>query len=158
GLLEYLSAALGNKEAKKGVEEHKANIGNIFPYGPRMDVAGDRATEYILFSTFIYLHTIPLIAIIIPIIVHSFSDAVMGKKGTSTMMKTWFAKSFYSSNWSRALANLLKIFSFSYLSLVYMLNYPSSIGYALVSLLVAFITLRGAAQIYENIAEMESTL
>ena len=53
----------------------------------------------------------------------------------------------------RAGINVVKVVTFSYLMLVYIANYPISIGYALIAILVLYIMARGAGQIYESIID-----
>jgi hypothetical protein len=75
----------------------------------------------------------------------------MGARGTSSEMKTKAAKLIYSSNISRALINVLKIITFSYLIVEYVDNYPQIFGYILISGLFIMILLRGAVEIYDSI-------
>ena len=148
---EYLKAASGNALIAKKVKKIKERIQKHAPHGPRMDVAGDRIVEYVFWILFTYLRIIPLFVLFIIVVRHSFADALMGARGTSSKMKTRFAKAVYSSNISRGGVNVLKFLAFSYLSLVYTLNYPAMPGYALVVILVSLVLLRGAAEIYESI-------
>ena len=122
-------------------------------FGPRMDVAGDRAVEYILWVVYTYVNVIPLFILFIVIIRHSFVDAFMAAKGTSSKMKTNFARAVYSSNLGRGGINVVKFLAFSYLSLVYIWAYPAWIGYVLVAILLAYILLRGAAEVLEAYAQ-----
>ena len=115
-----------------------------------MDIAGDRVAEYSMWVVFTYLHIIPLIILLLIIVRHSFADAMMGAKGTSSKMKSPFARAIYSSNTSRAVINALKFITFAYLILVYVNSYPILIGYVLVGALFTFIMLRGTAEIYES--------
>jgi phosphatidylglycerophosphate synthase len=121
-------------------------------FGPRIDVAGDRAVEYILWITYTYVGVLPLFVVFIAVIRHSFVDAFMAAKGTSSKMKTRFAQKVYSSNIGRGGINVVKFLAFSYLSLMYVWGYPAIIGYALVAILLAYIVIRGAAEIYEAYA------
>ncbi len=150
----YMLYALHKLPAKEqeSVKAYKQQISAKFAYGPRMDVAGDRAVEYSLWVAFTFLHVIPLFVILIIIIRHSFVDALMVAKGTSSKLKTGFANAVYGSNISRAGINIAKFVAFSYLMLIYVLDYPAIIGYALVALLVAYILVRGAAEAYEAFA------
>lgn len=66
-------------------------------------------------------------------------------------MKTGFAKAFYTSNVSRAAINILKFITFAYLMLVYISAYPILPAYILVGLLVAFIVVRGTAEVYDSL-------
>jgi len=147
----YLASVMGDAAAKSQVNKYKAGVSKSAFYGPRMDVAGDRITEYALFAVFVYLHIVPLFVLFTVIIVHSIADAMFGAKGTSSKMKSKFAKLVYSSNISRAGINVVKVVTFVYLSLVYLANWPILIGYVLVGVLVVYIVLRGTAEIYESI-------
>lgn len=153
GLLDYLRYSFGDKSNAKKIEDLKALIGKRAKHGPRFDVAADRATEYSLWGLFTYVHIVPLIVLIIIAVRHSVADALMGVKGTSSKMKTRFARKVYSSNLlGRAGINVVKFITFSYLMLVYTLHYPVGLGYALVVMLVLYILARGAAEIYESLA------
>ncbi len=123
------------------------------PFGPRIDVAGDRITEYTFWVIFTYLNIIPLFVILLVIIRHSVADAFMGFKGTSSKLKTSFARAVYGSGIGRGGVGVVKVITFSYLALVYMTNYqyPILVGYALTAILVVYILLRGAAEVYESI-------
>ncbi|MGI0141734.1 MAG: CDP-alcohol phosphatidyltransferase family protein [Candidatus Micrarchaeales archaeon] len=121
-------------------------------YGPRLDVASDRIIEYVFWIVFTYLNIIPLFVLFIIIVRHSLVDALMGAKGTSSKMKTKFAKIIYSSDIWRGGINVVKAVTFIYLALVYTAGWPISIGYILTGILVAYILVRGAAEIWESIA------
>ncbi len=151
----YLRSALGNKELKKEVRSYKEAVSKVAPYGPRLDIAGDRVTEYVMWVTFIFLHVLPLFVIFIIIIRHSFADALIGVKGTSSKMKSKFTEKVFSSNISRASIQALKFITFSYLALVWILDYPILIGYVLTTILVAYILVRGASEIYEGFKSFE---
>jgi len=151
----YLRAATGDAKAKEIVRPVKEDISKHFPYGPRIDVAGDRVMEYTFWLLFIYafFERIPAIAIFIVLLVvvrHAFADALMAARGTSSKMKTKFAKAVYSSNASRGLINVVKFLAFAYLALYYVLGYPVLVEYILVAVLFLIIMLRGAAEIYES--------
>lgn len=146
----YVKAATGNSRLSKIVKRYKEGIASHTPYGPRMDIAGDRAVEYIFWILFTYLNIIPLFVIILIVIRHSFVDALMGSKGTSSKMKTRFAKIVYASPLGRSGINVVKFLTFSYLTLVYTSNYPVVIGYLLAGILLGYILIRGAAEIYES--------
>ncbi len=124
-------------------------------YGARLDVAGDRVIEYVFWILFVFVHIIPLFVILLIIIRHSFADAFMAAKGTSSKMKSNFARIVYSSNIGRGGINIVKIITFSYLSWLYITqnflikNYML-IGYVLTGILVGYILLRGIAEIYET--------
>jgi len=151
GFITYLSSMAGNRRAKAQLAKYKSGISKTAFYGPRMDVAGDRITEYVLFAVFVYLNIMPLFVFFVVIIVHSVADAMFGAKGTSSKMKSRFAELVYSSNIGRGSINVIKVVTFAYLSLVYLSNWPIQLGYALAGILVTCITLRGIAEIYESI-------
>ena len=149
GLATYVRSLGGDARSRKIVRSFKEKISKRYKYGARIDVAGDRAVEYILWLVYTYVNVIPLFVLILVIIRHSFVDAVMASKGTSSRLKTKFAMAVYSSNIGRGGINVVKFLAFSYLSLVYIAGYPAWIGYVLVFILVAYILLRGAAELYE---------
>ena len=151
GISEYLKSALGDAKQRKAVKEAKLNSSKLAKYGPRLDIIADRITEYSFWMLFTYLHIVPFFVLVIIVIRHSFADGFMGMKGTSSKMKTRFARALYGSNASRALANILKFATFSYLILEYVSGYPAIVGNALVGILVVFIVLRGAAELYETL-------
>lgn len=153
--IEYTRYVLGklSKNESEHIKELKHKVSEHHAYGPRMDIAGDRVVEYVMWVLFTFLHVIPLFIIIIIIIRHSFSDAFMGLRGTSSRLKTRFAKIAYGSNISRAGINVLKFVTFSYLMLVYVSAYPIIYGYMLVALLVLYILARGAAELIESFAK-----
>jgi phosphatidylglycerophosphate synthase len=151
--IEYMKYSFGDKSDAKRISELKSSVGKTAKFGPRMDVAGDRITEYSLWALFIYTHVVPLFVLLIIIMRHSIADALMGAKGTSSKMKTRFARLVYSSNLiGRAGVNVMKFVTFAYLMLVYVSGYPIMIGYALVAVLVLYILARGAAEIWESLA------
>ncbi len=152
GIILYFRAALGNPIYKNKVQKLKHGISSSAPYGARMDIAGDRVVEYTLWATFVYLHILPLWILLIVFVRHSFVDAVMGSKGTSYKMKTGIAAKVYSSNIARGGINVVKFLAFSYLALVYAYGYPIVVGYVLISILLFYILLRGAAELYESFA------
>ncbi len=152
GLATYISSLRGNAKAKQLVKGIKQRMSRSARFGPRMDVAGDRAVEYILWAVYTIAGVVPLFVLIIIIIRHSFVDAFMAAKGTSSKMKTKFAQIVYSSNLWRGGINVVKFLTFAYLSLVYVWDYPIWIGYVLITILVAYILLRGAAEICEAYA------
>lgn len=149
--LTYLKSSLGNAKAQSIVRPIKEGISQTAPHGARIDVAGDRVIEYSFWILFTYLRIIPVFVFLFVMIRHAFADALMGSRGTSSRMKTWFAKAVYSSNISRASVNILKFAAFSYLVLVYVSNYPALPGYLLVAALFTMIMMRGAAEIYESL-------
>ncbi len=152
GVIDYIMALVSSDKRKKDeIARYKHQVALQAKFGPRMDIAGDRVAEYVMWILFTYVGIVPLILLFLVVIRHSFADALMGARGTSSKMKSWFANTFYTSNWSRAAINVLKVVTFSYLILVYVSHYPLLIGYALVALLFAFVMLRGAAEIYESV-------
>ncbi|MFI5412503.1 MAG: CDP-alcohol phosphatidyltransferase family protein [Candidatus Micrarchaeales archaeon] len=150
-IADYISYSIGNNKFAKKIKSLKESINKTAKYGPRFDVAADRISEYSLWATFTVLGIVPLFLLIIVIIRHSIADAFLGSKGTSSKMKTGIARAIYASNISRGGINVMKFVTFSYLILVYVSHYPIIPGYILVSLLVLFIVLRGAAEVYEAI-------
>ncbi len=152
GLATYISSLRGNAKAKQLVKGIKQRMSRSARFGPRIDVAGDRAVEYILWAVYTIAGVVPLFVLIIIIIRHSFVDAFMAAKGTSSKMKTKFAQIVYSSNLWRGGINVVKFLTFAYLSLVYVWDYPIWIGYVLITILVAYILLRGAAEICDAYA------
>lgn len=148
--VKYVSALRGNERAKAEIAVVKKTLKKKAKYGARMDVAGDRAVEYILWITFVYTGVVPIFVLFLVVIRHSFVDAVMAAKGTSSKMKTRFAKAVYSSNMGRGFVNVVKFITFAYLPFVYISGYPIIIGYVLVTVLVGYIMLRGAAELYES--------
>lgn len=147
----YIHALMGDKGAAETVRKYKLMIAKHAKYGARMDVAGDRAVEYLMWIVFTYVRILPIFVIIIIVIRHSFVDALMGNKGTSSKMKSRFGYWVYSSNIGRGGINVVKFLAFAYLTLAYVWGYPLLIGYALTAILVAYILLRGAAEVYESI-------
>lgn len=147
----YLSAAFGNVEAKAKVGKVKQGIRKSAPHGARMDVAGDRVVEYSLWIVFTYVHILPIFVILIVLVRHSFVDALMAAKGTSSKMKTRLGKALYSSNLARGGINVVKFVTFSYLTLMYIWNYPAIIGYVLTAILVIYIVARGVAEVSESL-------
>ena len=147
---QYISAAIGDRAMKEKVSSVKQSIKKHAPHGARMDVAGDRVVEYSFWIVFTYLHVLPIYVLLIVIIRHSFVDALMASKGTSSKMKTRIGKAMYSSNIARGGINVVKFLAFSYLALMYIAGYPAIIGYLLVGILVAYILARGVAEVYES--------
>ena len=155
GIGTYLRYALGNDAAARLVSRYKPKLVKEAGYGPRIDVAGDRIVEYSLWMLFIYLRVLPFFVILIVMAVHSVADALMGRRGTSSRIKTRFARLVYASKSSRLIANVLKALTFSYLMLVYISGWNLQVGYALSALLVMFVTLRGVAEIRESVADAD---
>ncbi len=149
GFITYVRAATGNKKEWDIVHKIKQKASESAPYGPRIDIAGDRISEYVLWVTFTYLGIVPLFVLFIIIIRHSFADALLGAKGTSSKMHSKIARALYASNASRAGIQITKFVTFAYLTLVYVLEYPLWIGYILIGILTAYILIRGIAEIYE---------
>ena len=150
GLSMYLNYSLGDKTNAKKIKSLKESIAKIAPYGPRFDVAADRIMEYSLWAVFTVVGIVPLFVLIIIIIRHSIADAMLGSKGTSSKMKTGFARALYASNISRGGINVLKFVTFAYLMLVYISAWPILPAYVLIGALVLFIVVRGAAEVYET--------
>lgn len=148
----YISGLLGNSKAMKEVKEAKLKTAKFAPYGPRLDIIGDRIVEYVLWIMFAFVHVVPLFVIFIIVIRNCAADGLMGLRGTSSKMKTRFARIMYASAPSRAAANILKFLTFSYLMLQYCAGYPAIVGQALVAILVVFSVVRGASEIYETFA------
>jgi phosphatidylglycerophosphate synthase len=149
-LLTYSKYLWGNESAKALVKKYRSKSSKEAKYGPRMDVAGDRVVEYTFWLVFTYLRILPLFVILLVIVRHSFVDAIMGARGTSSKMKTNFAKMVYASNIGRGGINVVKFLAFSYLALIYILGYPAWPGYVLTAILLIYILLRGIAEIYES--------
>jgi phosphatidylglycerophosphate synthase len=153
GFFAYVQASIvGNPTIEKAIKIYRKRAKEIAPYGSRLDIAGDRAVEYFFWITFTYLNLVPLFVFLIVVIRHSFVDAMMGARGTTSKMKTSFAWRVYSSNLSRASINVPKLLTFSYLILVYIYSWPLWIGYILEAILVFAILLRGVAGIYDALA------
>ncbi|MFI5412557.1 MAG: hypothetical protein ACHQX1_01565 [Candidatus Micrarchaeales archaeon] len=153
GFSDYVRAEVfGDQKLRKLVRLYKDKIKDTAPHGARFDIAGDRAVEYLFWLVYTYLNLVPFFVFVIVIIRHSFVDALMGAKGTSSKMKTRFARVVYSSNFGRAFVNLPKILAFSYLAFVYVYGWPLWIGYIFVAILVINILLRGIAEVYESFA------
>jgi hypothetical protein len=142
---------MGNPTARAEVSKVKQSIQKSAPYGPRMDVAGDRVVEYSLWIVFTYVHILPIFVILIVLIRHSFVDALMASKGTSSKMKTRLGRTLFASNIARGGVNVVKFVTFSYLVLMYIWNYPAIIGYVLTAILVLYIIARGVAEISESL-------
>ncbi len=149
GLSDYIEYLMHRKGASK-IRKIKEDIARSAPWGPRADVAGDRITEYVMWILFTFLHVIPLFILLIVVIRHSVADAFMGSRGTSSKASSWMSRVFYTSNWSRAAINVLKFLTFAYLILVFVLSYPIYIAYILVGVTVAFIVIRGVAEVYDS--------
>ena len=153
----YLRSLTGDRKAKELVSKSKANIARIAPYGPRMDVAGDRVMELCLWIAFVYVHLIPLILLLTIIIRHAVADSLMGLRGTSSKMNSRIGAMIYKSNTSRAGINVMKFVTFAYLALQYVWGYPAIIGYALVAILFVYIMARGFAEIYDTALSLPRT-
>jgi phosphatidylglycerophosphate synthase len=149
----YLDYALGSRREAKKISELKHSIEKTTRYGPRFDVAGDRIVEYSFWVVFTFLNIVPLFILLIVIIRHSIADAFLGMKGTSAKAKSRIAKLLYTSNASRAFANILKFVTFSYFILVFVSGYPLIPAYILMALLVIWLVARGSAEVYESFQE-----
>jgi phosphatidylglycerophosphate synthase len=152
GISTYLRYSFGDKSDTKKIKSLKEKAHKEAKYGPRFDVAGDRVSEYVLWFLFTYLNIIPIFVLFIVILRNSFVDAFMGGKGTSSRLKTRFARAVYGSAAGRGGVNVVKWLTFSYLALVYLINWPVSVGYALTAILVIYIVLRGIAEMHESLA------
>ncbi len=152
GIIDYIGYALGSKKKAFKVNSYRAKVKATAKFGARMDIAGDRIMEYAFWIVFTYLGLLPLGVLFLIMIRHSFVDALMGEKGTSSKMNTSFASVVYSSKIGRLITPVLKFLAFAYLAFVYVSGYPIMVGYALVGLLLFFILLRGAAEAYEAFA------
>ncbi len=159
GFMDYVNASILKKDGpiRKKISEYKAQLSKVAPYGARIDIAGDRAVEYIFWIVFTVLTLIPIWVFIIIMLRNTFVDALMGAKGTSSKMRTRFAQIVYSSNLGRGLANIPKILAFSYLCFVYVYAWPLWIGYVLIGILVSSMLLRGFAQLYDILSNSAST-
>ncbi len=150
--IDYIMISISkNKEKKDIIREAKHRSSQNVSYGARLDIAGDRIIEYTIFALFVYLHFLPFYVLLISLFIHSFADALMGSRGTSSKMQTRMARIFYTSNWSRGVANILKILSFSLLIFSYQTRQIIDITYIFTGLLLLFIVLRGLIEIYESI-------
>ena len=146
----YISYSLGDRTNAKKIRAFKESIAKTAKYGPRFDVAADRIAEYSLWAVFTVVGIVPLFVLLIIIIRHSIADAMLGEKGTSSKMKTGVARALYASNFSRSAINVVKFITFAYLMLVYISAYPILPAYILITILVLFIVVRGAAEVYET--------
>ncbi|MGB9703103.1 MAG: CDP-alcohol phosphatidyltransferase family protein [Candidatus Micrarchaeales archaeon] len=119
-------------------------------YGKRLDVAGDRITEYLYYFFLSIKNLIPIFILPIIIIRNSLVDSFFytPKKNFSTA-KTKIARIFSSSRFSRALYGFLKMLMFFYFSSLLFFRLPLIFGYALLAIVVAFSLIRGASDIYE---------
>ncbi|MGC8675992.1 MAG: hypothetical protein ACP5T3_00550 [Candidatus Micrarchaeia archaeon] len=143
-LLEYIAT-----EARGRHVYSDEDVSKLPKYGSALDIAGDRITEYTFWILFTYLHVVPLFILFIVIIRNSVSDAFTATaKKTFHNMRTSFGKIAYS-HLARGAIGVSKAVVFSYLALVYILNWPVWIGYVLTAYLITFFLLRGAAEIYE---------
>ena len=144
-----LRFALGDKEAGELVKRAKAAVKSKSVFGPRLDIAGDRVIEYTFWIVFTYVGILPLFVILLVLVRHSFVDALMGARGTSSKLKTRFARIVYGSKAGRGWINVVKPATFIYLAFVYIAGWPLWIGYVLTAVLVTYIMLRGAAEVHE---------
>ncbi len=144
------AALLKDRIAASKAAKYKRASAARAPFGPRMDIAGDRFVEYAMWIVFALVGIVPLFIVLAVVFVHSIADALMGVRGTSSRMRTRLARAVYSSNASRALINLLKVAAFGYLIVMYVGSYPAIYGAVLVYSLFAFVMLRGFVEIYES--------
>ena len=153
GFVRYVQGAVfGNIKARSDIVKYNAALQKSAPYGGRLDIAGDRAVEYIFWALYSVLGLVPLFVFIIVIVRHTFVDALMGAKGTSSKMRSRFARFIYASNFGRFMINVPKVAAFSYLAFVYIYGWPLWIGYVLVAVLVGWILLRGFAEAWETLS------
>lgn len=151
-IADYIKASLfGDPTAKQKIAKFKKMPGS--QYGARLDIAGDRVVEYVFWILFTYLQIIPLAILLLIVIRHSYVDALMGSKGTSSKMKSRLSRILYSSNASRLGINVTKGVAFGYFALIYatsnVFGWYLILGYALIAILFVYIMLRGIAEIYE---------
>ncbi len=151
---DYLSAVSGNPAKKKLVSRYKNSISIKYSYSGRLDIAGDRVIEYVLWITFVYLTLIPIWVLFIVVLRHSFVDAMFAVKGTSSRLKNRFASALYTSALGRFFGAALKGMAFGYLVLVYVWGWPLTVGYVLVATAVIYILIRGIADIYEALSDV----
>ncbi len=151
-LYRYIRAAMGDPRYAPLVKKVKLKLAKTAKFGPRIDVAGDRVVEYALWIVYAYVMVVPLFVLLIVVVRNSFVDALMAARGTSSKMKTRFARLVYSSSIGRGGINVVKFLTFSYLAFVYVWHYPIWIGYALVAVLVAYMLVRGAAEAHEALS------
>jgi len=120
-------------------------------YGKRLDVAGDRITEYFYYLLFTVKGLIPIFVFPIIITRNSLVDTFFytPKKNFSTT-KTALARFFSSSRFSRFLYGFLKAVTFFYLGCVLLFSFPIIFGYILVAIIVIFSVIRGTADILES--------
>lgn len=145
--LDWADGYIAKGDAKKGRKPSW--------YGPRMDVAGDRITEYVLWILFVFLGIVPLIILLLIVVRHSFADALMGSRGTSSKMKTGMARVLYASDFNRAGIGVVKFLTFSYLAWAYVTGslYGPFLyaAYVLIGILFVYIMVRGIAEIYDSV-------
>lgn len=153
GLIAYARYIIGDPSDSEAIQKARRKIEQRFPLGPRIDIAGDRITEYALWTLFLGLHLIPFYIVLIVIARHSVADGFMAAKGTSSTMRTSIGRTIYASSLARASSVVIKFLTFSYFMLAYILNYPLWVGYVLMAALVSHILLRGAAEVAEGLAE-----
>lgn len=151
-IVDYVKASLfGDPAAKQKVAKFKKMPGST--YGARIDIAGDRVVEYAFWILFTYLRIVPLAILLLIVIRHSYVDALMGAKGTSSKMKSRLSRILYSSNASRLGINVTKAVAFGYLALIYATSNVFGLylilGYVLIAILFVYIMLRGIAEVYE---------
>ncbi len=154
GKLDFITyvraSGLGDAKAKEVVNRYRKGYMSSI-YGPRIDIAGDRVTEYVFWIVFVYVGLIPIWVLFLVVLRHSFVDAIMGAKGTSSKAKSAFARVVYTSPLGRGGIGVVKVLAFSYLILVYVSGWPILPGYILVAVLVGYILLRGISEIYDNL-------
>ncbi|MEM3839104.1 MAG: CDP-alcohol phosphatidyltransferase family protein [Candidatus Micrarchaeaceae archaeon] len=152
-LIDYIRAAASRGAYANEIKKIKLRLARTAKHGPRIDVAGDRVVEYVLWIVYTYVAVIPLYVLFAVVIRHSFVDALMANRGTSSKMKTKLAKVVYSSSIGRGGINVVKFLAFSYLAFAYIWGWNIAVGYLLVAVLVAYIMVRGIAEAYESMQE-----
>lgn len=116
-------------------------------YGARLDIAGDRATEYVFWILYTYIGLLPLYVVFIIVLRNSFADAfVLAKNRSFARMKTGLGR-IASSHISRGAYGALKAITFIYLAFVAVAAWPVNIGYVLVGATVAYSVTRGVAEV-----------
>ena len=116
-------------------------------YGARLDIAGDRAIEYVFWILYTYIGLLPLYVVFIIVLRNSFADAfVLAKNRSFARMKTGLGR-IASSHISRGAYGALKAITFTYLALVFVAAWPISVGYALVGATVTYSVIRGVAEV-----------
>ncbi len=137
----------------RGIKTYtKKDTEKLPKYGSAFDIAGDRITEYVLWLAFTFTGIVPIFVIFVIVTRNALSDAfTLSMKKNFHAMHSKFGK-IASSHISRGIYGTTKALMFVYLSLIYALNLPLDIGYALIGIVVTYSLLRGAAEIYEALS------